>query len=178
MNVIFSSHALFRFGSYEAAERELRNLLASRNSPPVGSTPGLGVSPPLRTGALNPLGNSPSWMTAAPAACRTHLRLLEELQSQATPVPGDANLLMVSPEGGHTALLSTAVATEDSHLNTLGPTFKPHSPQLPAVLAPMDAPRSSVMCSAQNTGRCSPSINFGISSRSSSSAREIQPLRC
>lgn len=123
-------------------------------------------------------------MTAAPAACRSHLRLLEELQSQgATPVPGDPNLLVVSPEGGLPsgggAFLSTGAGSEDGHLNTFGPNFKRNSPPMAVVHAAVRTPpERSGGYATQKTGRCSPSINFGISGSSSSSAREIQPLRC
>lgn len=73
------------------------------------SSPCLGMSPPLRSGAANPFSRDVHWREAAPHACRDSLRALQELRaaapqrmSPALTCRGDHSLLRVSPVGLYT----------------------------------------------------------------------------
>lgn len=85
----------------------------SQESPSI--TASLGVSPPVRSGAANPLHTLHAAQAAV--ACRSNLKALQELQSsQRSPVaacPGDYRLLIASPDfdGG---VLTNDVAASSS----------------------------------------------------------------
>jgi hypothetical protein len=72
--------SLCRSAGTEAGIAELRDLLTQ---PSAGGSPPctfLGVSPPLRSGAANPLGHSSTFTRVAPVACTKNLQFLQQLQ--------------------------------------------------------------------------------------------------
>lgn len=80
----------------DAGIAELQRLLqadCSLDSPSLGTS--LGVSPPVRSGAANPLAQNGDWRATALAASRTSLKALAELEGR-----GGAPFLRPSSTGG------------------------------------------------------------------------------
>jgi hypothetical protein len=100
---------------------------SSRCSLQVDPTPSsinfLGVSPPVRSGASNPLVHDSSWRRIAPLACKSNLRALAELDgggglpflSGNTSCQGDYSLLVTSPDSSASFLAALEADEQQQH---------------------------------------------------------------
>ena len=141
-----------RSAGTEAGIAELESLLASDHlseSPTPKSY--FGVSPPVRSGAANPLGHSSAFSRVAPVACRRNLQILEQMQvgpaTGLTPT-GDRGLLHPSPCEGKSSPFDVTSSFND------GRSF---------YLFPSSLNRTSV-----SSGRCSPNPHRSVSPTSES----------